>query len=561
MISRMNIQNIERVISRMIAFLIFCTGIGNIASVLFPILPSKLFLLDRFLDTLSSYTLIIASRYIILLSGFFFMILGLQLLQRKVLAWYVTVILLIVSLMTHILKDHTWNISTLLFILFTSAPLIFLLMTKSLYIVKHDRPTLRKALVGFGLSLVVGLGYGVLGFYIMEKHHFGQTFTFTQSVTQIARMYFTYEANPLQPRTRFAQWFIESVYVFGVTSAVTAFYFLLQPVVLRTITTEEHRGYARALLRKYANTPQDFFKLWKDKSLFFCKKSFFAYRVARGTAIVLGDPVGEQSSLQECLVSFQYKCRRNGWIPVFIQTLPNHLPLYSSLGYKHVKIADEAFVDLLSFSLEGSEQKDIRNACNKLQKLGYTAEYRKAPHQDIFVQTLKSVSDEWLSFAGRREHTFTTGQFEKEYVRYSDVVVVRDAEHQIIAFVTIIPSVNPIVDQHTRAIDLMRRRASSPNGTMEFLITSLILELQKQHVNQLSLGLSPLAHVNELEQPLHIKKSLEFLYTRMNKLFSFQGLYTFKQRFHPRWEARYVVYPNDRILPKFLMALLQITKV
>ncbi|MEW6446831.1 MAG: phosphatidylglycerol lysyltransferase domain-containing protein [Bacillota bacterium] len=62
-----------------------------------------------------------------------------------------------------------------------------------------------------------------------------------------------------------------------------------------------------------------------------------------------------------------------------------------------------------------------------------------------------------------------------------------------------------------------------------------------------SLGVHP-------EKP---EKAAKLFYERFNTFYGFQGLRQFKEKFHPQWEPRYLVYPAAWLLPKAALAVVR----
>ncbi|ODG98856.1 hypothetical protein A4S05_00495 [Nostoc sp. KVJ20] len=54
-----------------------------------------------------------------------------------------------------------------------------------------------------------------------------------------------------------------------------------------------------------------------------------------------------------------------------------------------------------------------------------------------------------------------------------------------------------------------------------------------------------------------LEKILHYLYEHLNHFYNFKGLHTYKDKFHPHWEARYLVYPSLAALPDVVVALIR----
>lgn len=55
---------------------------------------------------------------------------------------------------------------------------------------------------------------------------------------------------------------------------------------------------------------------------------------------------------------------------------------------------------------------------------------------------------------------------------------------------------------------------------------------------------------------------MEFIpgpYEHINRFYNFKGLHEFKEKFHPEWSPRYLVYPNVGRLPTILTVLARIS--
>ena len=66
-----------------------------------------------------------------------------------------------------------------------------------------------------------------------------------------------------------------------------------------------------------------------------------------------------------------------------------------------------------------------------------------------------------------------------------------------------------------------------------------------------------MAGVGENPESRNLEKGLHYLYEHLNRFYNFQGLHAYKEKFRPRWESRYLVYPSLGALPDVVVALIR----
>ncbi|MGH7889295.1 MAG: bifunctional lysylphosphatidylglycerol flippase/synthetase MprF, partial [Thermodesulfobacteriota bacterium] len=343
--------------------------------------------------------------------------------------------------------------------------LILLLLTRKSFKVKSSIPDLRLGIFRFLIAVLVAFGYGVVGFWFLDRKDFGINFTIGDSIHRTLLFLSLFGDPELVPRTRYAHWFLESLYCMTITAIGYSIFALFRPAIYKFSTLLQERALAKEIVAKHGRDSQDFFKLWHDKSYFFSlsKNCFLAYRVGANFAVALADPVGPEEEIEETIRNFVAFCKENDWGLGFHQVLPDFLPLYTQLGFRKLKIGDDAIVDLTHFTLEGSAGKEFRHTVNKMEKSGVRIMQYELPIPEDVLLKVKEVSDEWLQIPGRRERGFTLGMFEPNYIKSTPVFSAVDKDDKMLAFVNIIPSYR----QGEATIDLMRRRTEAPNGIMD----------------------------------------------------------------------------------------------
>lgn len=275
------------------------------------------------------------------LSGFFLLTLATNLLRRKRIAWLSVVILLIVSIASHLIKGLDYEESLLALIL-----LVQLMMMRNVFTAGSDRPSMTQGVRVFIGALLFTLAYGTAGFFLLDRHY-NVNFNLTDAIVQTLAMFFTEDNAGLQSTTRFGRFFADSIYIVGAVTFLYALFMLTRPVLLRgAIATKGQRSRARDIVEQYGKSSLARFTLFDDKAYYFSPsgKSVIAYVPKGRGAVALGDPIGAEEDRKEVIVGFQQFCQRNDWYPAFYQTLSDDLELYKSLGFRALKIGEEALV-------------------------------------------------------------------------------------------------------------------------------------------------------------------------------------------------------------------------
>ncbi|MEA5580425.1 phosphatidylglycerol lysyltransferase domain-containing protein [Nodularia harveyana UHCC-0300] len=520
-------------------------GIVNLISAVTPNLPKRTELIAQFVP----FEIRASGHFFAAIAGFILLTLAANLLRRKRVAWLLTIGLLIVSIISHLIKGLDFEESLLAGVL-----LCQLIFMRPIFTAQSDRPSITQGIQVLMAALLFTLTYGTVGFFLLDRQY-TVNFDLPQALLQTLSMFFTADNSGLEPTTRFGKFFADSIYFIGASTLGYALFMLLRPVLLRNPALEVERERAKEILEQYGKSSLARFTLFDDKNYYFSPsgKSFIAY-VAKGRgAIALGDPIGPVEERQEIIIGFQLFCEKNDWYPAYYQTLPDDLDIYKSLGYHTVQIGEEAIIDLHNFTLQGKANQNLRNALNRLNKSGHQVKFYQPPIANELLKELKSVSDEWLKMMQGAEKKFSVGWFDNSYLRECKIIAVYSPQGTISAFANVISE----YQKNEITIDLMRRHTEIEKGTMEFLFISMFQHFQQMKYDSFNLGLSALSGVGETPDSPRLEKGLKYLYEHLNKFYNFKGLHTFKDKFSPRWEPRYLVYSNLAALPDIVVALVR----
>ncbi len=492
------------------------------------------------------------SRTATLLIGFALVISSLNIYRRKRVAWWAVMLLASASVLFHLTKGVDYEEAG-----FSALLVAVVAATRRNFTVRSRLSGWPAALRHSLLALVLAAAYGVAGFWLLEPREFGINFDWKDSLVRTMR-FLTFAGDPsLTPHTRYAAWFLDSLYWCGAAACLYAGFALFRPVLYRFGTHPHEVELAKAILAKHGRCPQDFFKARPDKSFFFDAGSFLAYRVGASFAVVLGDPVGPEQELETVIQKFAALCRDNDWGLGFYQVLPGFLEIYQRQGFKKLKVGDEAIVDLSQFTLEGKAGRQFRSKVNILEKAGVRTSYYEPPIPPGVLSQLKEVSDEWLQFPGRRERQFTLGLFDEDYVSSTPVLTAEDGTGRVLAFLNMVSSYR----KGEATVDLMRRRTEAPNGLMDFLFVKLFLRMKEEGFERFNLGLAPMAGFQEQEEASPEERAIHAFFQHLNFLFSFKGLLAYKAKFASSWEPRYVIYKRALELPRLAIALSRVSEL
>lgn len=484
------------------------------------------------------------------LTGFALLLLARGLWRRKETAWWLTLALLVLSAIVHLLKGLDYEEALLAIGL-----AITLWTQRSHFHALSDPPSFWQGLRVLALAFCFTLTYGAAGFYLLDRH-FRVSYSFDDAIRQTVVMFTQFYDPGIHPITGFGRYFASSVYGIGAVTLGYALLMLLQPVFVRRPATVSDRRRAAWVVEKYGRSSLARFVLLPDKLYFFSPGgAVIAYTTKGRVAIALGDPIGPPSAIADAIGAFQAFCRRNDWTPAFYQTLPDYRDCYRAAGFELLCIGHEGIVDLDTFTISGGANKNLRATTNRFTRLGYRATLYNPPLAPTVLAELSAVSDEWLTMMHGREQRFSLGWFDDEYVGNSQVMAIHRPDGAIIAFANVIPE----YQRNEITIDLMRRRCEVEAGTMEFLFVAFLQWAREQGYASFNLGLSALSGVGEQVGDPVMERAVFYIYEHINQFYNFKGLHEFKEKFHPEWSPRYLVYPNVTHLPSIVTTLARAT--
>ena len=344
----------------------------------------------------------------------------------------------------------------------------------------------------------------------------------------------------------------------GLLLALTALAVWLRPFSHAVAQTVGERRVARALVDAYGYDSLSFFALRRDKSYFFSptRGSFLAYRVVAGTALISGDPVGDDVEFDALLAEFRRVARTHGWRLAVISASGEHLDRYRRLGMRAIAIGEEAVLHPETFSLEGRPIRKVRQSVSRLVKAGYKLRVVAAEDTDDALRaSLDEVSEQWRGNQAERGFSMSIDDL---YVPGTVFALAEDEQGAVGGFLHLAPT--PAGGGWS--LSTMRRAPGTPNGLTEFLVVETLAWAKEQGASEVSLNFCALTDLICPDRANTIpRRLLRRGLLAADNVFQLERLYAFNRKFFPEWRPRYLCVERLSDLPLVGLAYLHVEQL
>lgn len=291
-----------------------------------------------------------------------------------------------------------------------------------------------------------------------------------------------------------------------------------------------------------------------DKRFFFSEsgRSFIQFSQTGNRIMMLGDPSGNPEEHSQLIACFLRRVEDLGYIPNIYQIQAQNMSLYHDFGFNFFKLGEEAIVDMTTFNVSGKKRAGLRSIKNRFEREGMTFEVVSPPFSEALLNQLRDISDEWLG--GKSEKGFSLGYFNESYLNQAPIGIMRDANQQMLGFMTFMPA----YQEGVLSIDLMRFRPDGPNGIMDAMFIRLFDYATEQGYHTFNMGMAPLSSVGEDETSFWQERVAADVFNNIRYMYSFTGLRRYKEKYDPKWEGRYLAYRKRQSLT---IAILKVTRL
>ncbi|KRB48199.1 MULTISPECIES: bifunctional lysylphosphatidylglycerol flippase/synthetase MprF [unclassified Terrabacter] len=329
-------------------------------------------------------------------------------------------------------------------------------------------------------------------------------------------------------------------------------------------TGADDRDIAVSLLKEHGGTTMSWMGTWPDNHWYVHRDpsgapvGYVAFQVHRGTAIALGDPVAADAPTRAVVLQgFVDEQETHGLIVCFFSVTQEVADWGESHSRRDVLVAEEAIIDLPGLEFKGKSWQSVRTALNRATKDGITyREGRLAEMPRGLLTQVRAISELWVSDKGLPEMGFTLGGVDEALDPDTRVGLAVDADMTVHGVTSWLPVHSPGGEVRGWTLDVMRRLPDGFRPVTEFLIASACLSFREQGASFVSLSGAPLAHSGDgTVERAALERLLDQLGEAMEPLYGFRSLDSFKQKFRPRHEPVYLVFPDEAALPRIGLAL------
>ena len=289
-------------------------------------------------------------------------------------------------------------------------------------------------------------------------------------------------------------------------------------------------------------------------------RGFIAFRKRWGITFVLGDLVASTEQTGSMLDSFLKAHKR----VVFCQASAALAELLIERGFYANEMGTDTTIDLADYNFNGKQKEWLRYASNWCARRDYRIV--EASFNDVHPDQVESVSEAWRK----------TRTVKQKEVRFLNRPIVLEDEQgvrkfffytpddQLLAFVYLDPMYRDgrLIGYVT---SIKRRHPDAPIYSEQAIMKHIIEKLQEEGLQELKLGLSPLAWLDDDQLKNSKLTSRLFKYSFnaswMNRYFyHLKGHADYKRRFRGREEKLYLCSQRG-FSPYRLMALIALCGV
>jgi lysyl-tRNA synthetase class 2 len=462
-------------------------------------------------------------------------------------AWQVNIALFALGTVTNLVKGpHPISAA------YCAAMLIALISYRGLFRGQSDPPSLFRLVRLAPVYLAAVFAFGFVSLTVERDRLGGADLTFAGGLETIVKGLVGVGGPYTYDRRFFRDFFPAALLMLGIVGVVGIAFLLFRPLRARRPHTESDWAHARRIVRTYGSDTLAYFALRDDKSFFFSTdgEALIAYTYLGGFALVSGDPIGADASIDLALDEFMEFCATRSWRVAFLAARSSQLPRYAARGLRSFYLGDEAIIECETFTMDGPAMKGVRAAVRRVARTHHFEVIRESQAPTALVRQLNAISEQWRGKAPERGFTMSLSQDVEGAGHNPEFLLCVALDEQGVpgGFLRIVPAYG---EDFGYTLDLMRHRPDAPNGMTEYLIAETALALGREGISRLSMNFAMWGKL--FDDDVHYslpqrvaKRAVDVL----NPFFQIKSLYDFNAKFSPVWLSRMLVFQEPTDLPR-----------
>lgn len=250
---------------------------------------------------------------------------------------------------------------------------------------------------------------------------------------------------------------------------------------------------------------------------------------------VLADPICSKENMKVLIEEFLKE--KND--PVFLHISHDTGKILNEMGFSVNELGVETVIEIQKFNTVGNKKQQLRNARNGAKKDNLTV-VEIDTVDDAMLKSFKKISDGWMKEKVISDNEM---QFIVRPVVFVDEIDVRKfvaiKDNEVVGFVIFDPmyedgKVVGYIANH------LRTNLERTYSIVDFIILEAIDKFKQEGKRDLSLGLSPLAKVDDSQEFKHsklLKAHFKYAFERANFLYNFKNLARHKLKYRPELEG------------------------
>ncbi|MCZ8379782.1 bifunctional lysylphosphatidylglycerol synthetase/lysine--tRNA ligase LysX [Mycobacterium sp. CPCC 205372] len=352
--------------------------------------------------------------------------------------------------------------------------------------------------------------------------------------------------------------------LFGALALMAAAVVLFQSQRADNALTGEDESAIRGLLELYGkNDSLGYFATRRDKSVVFAPngRAAITYRVEVGVCLASGDPVGDPKAWPQAIAAWLQLCQTYGWAPGVMGASFTGAAAYREAGLNALQLGDEAILHPDRFRLSGPDMRAVRQAVTRARRAGASVRIRR--HRDLSAEEMAEVitrADAWRDTESERGFSMALGRLGDPADR--DCLLVETVQgatggqersdsgngSEVVAMLSLVPWGTTGV-----SLDLMRRSPTSPNGTIELMVSELCMQAEGIGVTRISLNFAMFRSAFEQGAQLGagpVARLWRWLLVFFSRWWQLETLYRSNMKYQPEWVPRFACYEDARLVPR-----------